>query len=218
MSLATRTDAATVSEPARSAEPLTFRSLHDTQSLPVSVEQPAVQPPDAEAIFRSAFEQGRSEGIAAATRDFEVHVRSERALVSSFADQFHREKQRYFSDVEQEVVKLSLAIAERVLRRESEMDPTLLAAAARVALEQVADSSEAVLRVAAGEVDRWSQAFSPSSNSIAIEPDKEMEPGECVLKTRSGTVQLGVRAQLQEIERGFFELLGRRPAMAVAAC
>ena len=132
--------------------------------------------------------------------------------------QFEQEKQRYFSDVEQEVVKLSLAIAERVLRRESEMDPTLLAAAARVALEQVVDSSEAVLRVSVDEVDRWSEAFSPAAKGMLIEGDKDIARGECLLKTRSGTVQLGVRAQLQEIERGFFELLGRRPAMAVASC
>ena len=50
---------------------------------------------------------------------------------------------------------------------------------------------------------------------MTIEADDEMPRGEAVLKTRSGTVQLGLRAQLQEIERGFFELLGRRPAMAM---
>ena len=217
MTLEARTDTSLLRAAKQAAEPLTFRSLQETVNTPLRAEQPTVQVPDPETIFRTAYEQGRSEGVAVATKDLEVHVRSERALVSSFADQFQREKQRYFSDVEQEVVKLSLAIAERVLRRESEMDPTLLAAAARVALEQVSDSSEAVLRVAADEVDRWSEAFSPATQGIAIEADKDMKPGECVLKTRSGTVQLGVRAQLQEIERGFFELLGRRPAMAVAA-
>jgi flagellar assembly protein FliH len=116
--------------------------------------------------------------------------------------------------VEEEVVKLSLAIAERVLHRETEMDPLLLTGAARVALEQVADSSEAVLRVAADDVSRWSETLKPMAKGMAIEADETMRRGEMVLKTKSGTVELGVRAQLQEIERGFFELLGRRPPAA----
>jgi flagellar assembly protein FliH len=35
---------------------------------------------------------------------------------------------------------------------------------------------------------------------------------ECVLETSVGRVELGVKAQLIEIERGFFDLLGQRPA------
>ncbi len=209
-----------------SSEPLTFRSLQERADANAVLEHasahadiPAMETFDPEATLHAAYEQGRCDGIAAAASSLQEKVLAERQLITRFVTQFEEEKQRYFSDVEQEVVKLSLAIAERVLRRESEMDPTLLAAAARVALEQVADSSEAVLRVSVDEVDRWSEVFPPpAAKGMVIEGDKEMPRGECMLKTRSGTVQLGVRAQLQEIERGFFELLGRRPAMTVASC
>jgi hypothetical protein len=37
-----------------------------------------------------------------------------------------------------------------------------------------------------------------------------MNPGECVLEAHPGSVDLGVRAQLEEIERGFFDLLEQR--------
>ena len=156
--------------------------------------------------------------MADAQTEMQQVIQIERRSVTRFVQQFEEEKQRYFSDVEGEVVKLSLAIAERVLRRESEMDPTLLAGAARVALEQVADSSDAVLRVPPDEVDGWNETFSPAAKGMVIEGDEEMRSGECVLKTRSGSVQLGMRAQLGEIERGFFDVLGRRPAVAVATC
>jgi flagellar assembly protein FliH len=42
--------------------------------------------------------------------------------------------------------------------------------------------------------------------------DERLQAGECVLETKLGTVELGVRAQLEEIERGFFDLLNHRPA------
>ena len=207
------------------AEPLTFRSLRESvdkgnqlANQAVLAEASAAAATKHEAALRAAYEQGRSEGASATAQTMQQQVQQEREMIGSLMEQFEQEKQRYFADVEQEVVKLSLAIAERVLRRESEMDPTLLAAAARVALEQVADASEAVLKVSVDEVDRWSEAFSPSTKGMVIEGDKEIQRGECLLKTRSGTVQLGVRAQLQEIERGFFQLLERRPTMALASC
>ena len=38
-----------------------------------------------------------------------------------------------------------------------------------------------------------------------------LERGECVLETKMGTVELGVQVQLEEIEKGFFDLLNHRP-------
>jgi flagellar assembly protein FliH len=40
--------------------------------------------------------------------------------------------------------------------------------------------------------------------------DDAMQAGECTLETHLGSVDLGVRAQLAEIERGFFDLLEHR--------
>ncbi len=188
--------------------------LDAVQPPPVGTEGEAV---DLQAVIQAAEDQARREAMAAATSAYESQIRVERESISRSVQQFQQEKQQYFADLEQEVVKLSLAIAERVLRRESSMDPMLLAGAARVALEQVADSSEAVLRVSPEEVHQWNQSGFPAAKGVVIEPDDDLARGECVLKTRSGTVQLGLRAQLQEIERGFYELMGRRPAIA-AAC
>lgn len=198
------------------AEPLFFRSIEESFDIGVLLPDQAEANPepflDFEASLRAAHEQGRREALAAAEQDLEQRLLQERESVNRFVQQFEQEKQRYFSEVESEVVKLSLAIAERVLNREAEMDPMLLEGAARVALDQVADSSETVLRVPPAEADRWHQAF--ASKHMLIEADAELPRGEAVLKTRSGTIQLGMRAQLQEIERGFFELLDRRPSMA----
>jgi flagellar assembly protein FliH len=45
--------------------------------------------------------------------------------------------------------------------------------------------------------------------------EPELETPEAVLETGLGTVDLGVRAQIAEIERGFFDLLEvRRDAAA----
>lgn len=202
-------------------EPLAFRNVQEDKTggeEPMVMEEPLlmVDPvPDLSETLREAHERGRNEALASLKVEMEQKLAEEHVVVSRVVQQFAEEKKRYFTEVESEVVRLSLAIAERVLHREAAMDPTLLAGAARVALEQVADGSEAVLRVAAEEVQRWNEMMEKVATAVQIEPDEHLAKGEAVLKTRSGSVQLGMKAQLAEIERGFFELLRRRPAMVV---
>jgi flagellar assembly protein FliH len=166
----------------------------------------------------SLMDAARSEARAAARQEWEEEleekVAKEREGVLLTCEQFGRERARYFAGVEAEVVKLALAIAARVLHREAKLDPLLLSAAVRVALEKVAEDSATVLRVPAAEVELWRGVFSASAfeTSVQVVGDERLGGGECVLDTNVGKVELGVSAQLSEIERGFFDLLQQRPA------
>jgi flagellar assembly protein FliH len=143
----------------------------------------------------------------------EDRIVGERRAVLKACEEFVRERARYFSGVEAEVVKLALAIAARVLHREAQLDPLLLTGVVRVALEKVAEDSVTVLRVPVGATEMWREVFvaSPES-SLQVVGDERLAAGECVLDTNVGRVELGVSAQLEEIERGFFDLMQQRPA------
>jgi flagellar assembly protein FliH len=166
----------------------------------------------------SQIDAARSEARADARREWEEEleekIATERAGVLHSCEQFGRERAKYFAGVEAEVVTLALAIAARVLHREAKLDPLLLSAAVRVALEKVAEDSATVLRVPAGEAESWRGVFSTqaSESSVQVVGDERLDAGECVLDTNVGKVELGVSAQLSEIERGFFDLLQQRPA------
>jgi flagellar assembly protein FliH len=140
-------------------------------------------------------------------------VAEERGMVVRACEEFARERVKYFAGVEAEVVKLALAIAARVLHREAQVDSMLLTAAVRVALEKVAEDSAVVLRVPVEDVERWRGVVARESESaVRLVGDEKLGAGECVLDTSVGRVELGVGAQLAEIERGFFDLLQQRPA------
>jgi flagellar assembly protein FliH len=146
-------------------------------------------------------------------RRLEERIAEERAAVLKACEDFRRERARYFAGVETEVVKLALAIAARVLHREANLDPLLLTGVVRIALEKVAEDSTTVLRVPASAIEMWREVFldGPES-SLKIVGDERLDAGECVLDTNIGRVELGVSAQLAEIERGFFDLMQQRPA------
>jgi len=133
--------------------------------------------------------------------------------IGGVIERFQVERDTYLAQLEHEVVRLALAIAGRVLNREIQMDPLLLSGVVRVALGQLEATTEVRLRVPEGERELWSEMLRLLPN-LPLRPeliaDAEMRVGECVLETHLGSVNLGVKAQLEEIERGFFDLLGRR--------
>ncbi len=145
--------------------------------------------------------------------ELKARIQDERERIAETLEQFRRERAAYFAAVEEEVVKLALAIAARILHREAKLDPLLLNGVARVALEKVADDSTIVLRVPLSDLEHWQKANVTSKGACAqLAGDEGLAAGECVLDTNVGKVELGVAAQLQEIERGFFDLLQQRPA------
>ena len=174
--------------------------------------------------FEAGRERGRQEGRQA-ERDAQaasVAGEDERRMrrLAGLTESFSRERDRFLQAVEQEVVKLALAVAARILRREAQMDPLLLTGAVRVALGQLAGSCEVRLKVPAAEMDLWTEAIALvpnlSTKPVVVAGDG-MRLGDCVIESRVGTVDLGVRSQLGEIERGFFDRSGASEREPLAA-
>ncbi len=173
--------------------------------------------------MRRQFEEGRERGLQEgrqAERDAQSASRegAERDRARQIAEalkKFAEERDRYLMAVEHEVVELALAVAARILRRESQMDPLLLTGAVRVALGQLANSTVVRLRVPGAEQALWSEAMALVPNLASkpvVQADPEMRLGDCVIETELGSVDLGIRAQLGEIERGFFDRAAVRAA------
>jgi flagellar assembly protein FliH len=165
--------------------------------------------------FEAGRERGRPEGrqiereaqTAALNTAAQLRMRQAAELVAGFVE----ERDRFLRSVEHEVVELALAVAARILRREAQMDPLLLTGAVRVALGQLSGSTKVKLRVPADELDLWTTAMALAPN-LALKPmvlvGEGMRLGDCAIETELGSVDLGIRSQLGEIERGFFDRTG----------
>jgi flagellar assembly protein FliH len=165
------------------------------------------------AEIEMARSEARAEAAGGWEKKLEIRIAEERVPIAKVCEEFRKERARYFAGVEAEVVKLALAIAARVLHREAKLDPLLLSGVVRVALEKVAEDSATVLRVPVRAVAMWREVFAGSTEGSAqVVGDERLGDGECVLDTNVGRVELGVSAQLEEIERGFFDLMQQRPA------
>jgi flagellar assembly protein FliH len=161
---------------------------------------------------------GRQEGQIEAEKLFADRLVREREGLAAALGQFTRDRATYFQKIEGEVVQLALAIARKILHREAQMDPLLLAGIVRVALEKIDGATSVVLRVHPENVADWHRylvAHLEPANLPQIVEDPSLPLDRCTLETSMGTTDVGVEIQLKEIEQGLMDLLAARPEKAL---
>ena len=160
------------------------------------------------------YEKGLADGEARARADFEKKLVELRAQMASALQEFKSQRDAYFEKVESEVVQLALSIARKILHREAQVDPLLLAGVVRVALESLHEGTRVRLRTHPDEIKLWRGYFG-QGNEILPAPefigDPSLAPGNCVLETELGATNIGLETQMKEIEQGFLDLLEQRP-------
>jgi len=161
-----------------------------------------------------ARQEGRKEGEMQARAEFEKHVAAIRDEVRAALAGFAQERARYYQQVEGEVVRLALSVARKILHREAQIDPLLLAGLVRVALEKIAAGTKVSLRVSPQQVSEYRGYFArhlePHEVPEVVE-DPELETDRCVLQTSLGATDLGLDIQLKEIEHGLLDLMAHQP-------
>ena len=159
----------------------------------------------------------RVEAIAETERrlgqEYKARSATEAAKIREAIELFQVERTGYFSRVESEVVHLALAIAAKVLHREAQVDPMLVAALVRVAVDKLHDGSSVSVRVSLAGAGKWRAHLGNPLNgtTIAIIEDPHLGPDDCILETDLGSANFSIDAQLKEVEHGFFDLLAQRP-------
>jgi len=158
--------------------------------------------------------QGQQEGRAEVSKVFEDRLAQERESLAAALAQFTRDRADYFQKIEAEVVQLALSIARRILHREAQLDPLLLAGIVRVALEKIEGATGVVLRVHPQNAPDWrgylTTHLQPSDLPEIVE-DPSQPLDRCTLETSMGTAAVGLEVQLKEIEQGLMDLLAARP-------
>jgi len=115
-------------------------------------------------------------------------------------------------DAESDMVKLSLAIARRVIRRELAVDPEALHGLVMAALEKLQGQELCRVKVHPSHAGLVKSALQKSvtGNAIEVVPDPSCEPGTVIFETQRGNLDASVDSQLREIERGLTDCLRKR--------
>jgi flagellar assembly protein FliH len=189
---------------AGSPELLGFGTSEAYRSRDLAVQQ------ELAASVEAARKKGFQEGQAAASAAAAQMIEQERLAVTAAVGDFGQQRAEYFRHVETETVQLALSIARKVLHREAQMDPLLLAGVVRVALDQMQAGTRLVLRTSPASARIWAEFCSQhlqKEHTIEVVPDSTLEGHRCILQAEVGSTEISLDAQLHEIESGFFDLL-----------
>jgi flagellar assembly protein FliH len=185
---------------------------------PVDHRSPATNgshaPEQLELKLAAARTEGIREGLQQGQQSLEKELTDERAKIAEALRLFGQKTNEYYARAEVEMVHLSLAIAAKILHREAQVDRMLVAALVKVAMEKLQRGTAATVRVRPEEVADWNRYFEGNSSTdirVEVMADPSVEVHNCILETELGTTELGLDAQLKEIEQGFFDLLAQRP-------
>ena len=166
------------------------------------------------AAVEAARAEGARLGEAQAQAAAQQAIGEERAAVLSALQDFAIRRDEYFRRVESEIVRLALAIARKVLHREAQMDPLLLAGVVRVALDQMQAGTRVMLRSSPESADLWREfceQHCQGNHAVEVVADSALEGHVCLLQAEVGSSEVSLDSQLQEIESGFFDLLREPP-------
>lgn len=167
-----------------------------------------------EAELPRRYEQGRREGIVEGERG---GAESERAVLNPVMDRLAATldelaafRARFRREAEGELLKLSVAVARKILRRELTVDPHSLLGILKGALETMNRAEVLCIRTSVSDSSYLNGELAALGlpEQVEIIADRTLEAGSLVLETRRGKIDASVQTQLLEIENGFADRIG----------
>lgn len=180
------------------------RLLEDARARALALIEDAEQrAAGIEAAAKAAgFEQGVHDGRAAAQAEMDEMIETMRGLI----DMARIERHKIIEGAEPEIVRLSTAIAERILHAHVALDPTTVLDMTRSAITRLVNRETVTVRVNPADIELMREhrdqlmTMNDIDNMRLIE-DQRVDRGGVVIETEAGTIDAKVTTQLREVRR-----------------
>jgi flagellar assembly protein FliH len=178
-------------------EPPARESEEDLQERIAALEREA---------YEKGFAQGQRDGLALEERQLKEKVQQLDALLDALGGL----KEQIFRETEPEMVRLSMAIARKILRSELRAGSYRIEETIRAAMRLLVDTSQIRIKISPEDMEEVSRlvpslAADFKTGRIQIMEDAAVQRGGCVLQTGFGNVNATIEDQVamveQEIER-----------------
>lgn len=156
-----------------------------------------------EAGLREGFAAGEQAGARSSEQKWTAAAERMARAVADLATY----RSRFRKESEQELLRLSLAIAKKILHRELTVDPQALLGVIKAALESM--NQREILRVRVATEDVSTLQFHLDNmglpSGVELNGDRSLERGSVLIDTHRGVTDASLQTQLLEIERGFID-------------
>lgn len=161
---------------------------------------------DLEELERQAYEKGftagEKAGLELGKQKAEVLFNS----LSSILNELSAFKETLFKACEKEMLELSLAVAKKVIHRETEISRDVVLESVKAALNVAVASGEILIKVNPKDLETVFNhksdlaRFGEGVKGVTIEGDESIGKGGCIIETNYGEVDATTTGLLEEIE------------------
>ena len=177
----------------RGAEERALALIDDAQRRATEIEAQAK---------REGFEQGVGDGRAAAQAEMDEMLETMRGLV----EMARVERHKIIETAEPEIVKLSVAIAERILNAQISLEQNAVLDMVKSAIARLVNRETVTVRVNPADVEtmrghRDKLMTMNDIDNLRVIEDQRVDRGGVVIETDAGTIDAKISTQLREVRR-----------------
>jgi len=154
-----------------------------------------------ETALQQGLEEGKAEGLRLAEAESTDYLRQAKMTLENA----YVEKEKLIANSEEEIVLLTLDIAQKVIKKEVALGHEVILQIVQEAIKKAAHREKVIIRVNALDLEavegqRPLLREKSGSQDLIILPDPTVQPGGCVLETDLGTVDARIDTQFKQIE------------------
>ncbi len=148
------------------------------------------------------YEQGIADGRAAAQAEMDDMLETMRGLV----EMARVERHKIIESAEPEIVRLAVAVAERILSAHVAQDPAAVLDMVRSAITRLVNRETVTVRVNPADLEtmrrhRENLMSMNDIDNLRVIEDQRVDRGGVVMDTEAGTIDAKVSTQLREVRR-----------------
>lgn len=165
---------------------------------------------DMNARLHRALVQGRAEGRAEIREEMEKRLTIARTesdeRIGALMEGIAQQVRAFTASLEHDAYAFALAVAERIVKREIQLDDEIVVRQVREALRRIVGVESIKVRVHPDDEALIRShraallALTDTTRDVVIEADHTIERGGCILESASGNVDARIATQLRQVE------------------
>ncbi|MBM3813880.1 MAG: hypothetical protein FJW20_19810 [Acidimicrobiia bacterium] len=166
---------------------------------------------EAEMRERQAHESGIQAGESKASQRTAQQVEQMMGRVAQSVQEMVAMRHQMRRQMEEDLVHLSIVVARRILHRELNVDPEALTGIVKAAVAKIELREINRIRLSSADAPVLENLLARLSlpERVELVRDAALERGSVIVETTRGMLDSSVSTQLEEIERGFVDLVRR---------
>ena len=164
---------------------------------------------DIEQLEKEAFARGYAEGQKELEEAARQQIDEMMARYASTFAELSGFKNTLRAQVEEEVVRLAVAVARKIVCREITLDATIIQTLVRVALERVSGKSRVIVHLSPVDYEymlaKRDELAQIRGQEITFTPDNTITQGGCLIQTENGDIDARIEEEFHEVENVFFK-------------